>query len=121
MKSKQLASTDERHLQNFTFSKYQQINGWLSCKYLKLTKAHMHINLSFSPKFLSILRTLKSESRFSTLQLLWNRIKTRLESEEICIIGCLMLWRRFQRLVHRNSKRPSYYILSMTQNKHLIV
>ena len=73
------------------------------------------------PEFLSILRILNSESRFSILQLVWNRLETSLENEGICIIGCLMLWRCFQyelnslitriftRFVHRNSKRRSYY------------
>ena len=129
MKLKQLASTDGRHLRNFTFLKYQQTNGWLSYKLFKTHKSiltYAHKCVFLSPKFLSISRTLKSESRFSTLQLVWNRIKTRLENEQICTIGCLMLWRCFQyelnslitriftRFVHRNSKRRSYYILSMT-------
>ena len=29
LKLKQLASTNERHLRNFTFMKYQETNGWL--------------------------------------------------------------------------------------------
>ena len=129
MKLKQLASTDERHLiRNFTFLKYQQTNGWFNISQTFKThqSTYAHKCAFLSSKFLSSLRTLKSESRFSTLQLLWNRIKTRLENEEFCIIGCLMLWRCFQyelnsvitriftRFVHRNSKRRSYYILSMT-------
>ena len=43
------------------------------------------------PKVLSILRILNSESRFSILQFVWNRIETRVENEELCITGCLML------------------------------
>ena len=103
-------------------------NKWMVI--LQTFKPHLstyaHKCVFLFPKFLSTLRTSESESRFSTFQLLCNRIKTRLENKEIFITGCLMLWRCFQyelnslitriftRFVHRNSKRRYYYILSMT-------
>ena len=128
--------TDERHLRNFTFLKYQQTNGWLSCKLLKLTKPHMHINVSFSPQ-VSIsfknIKYLKSESWFSTLQLLWNRIKThsRMKKYASLDVWCCgaafstnwtpLSWESSHVLCTRIAKDDLIIYSLWHQNKYLIV
>ena len=86
-------------------------------------KGHMRTNVCFSLPSLISFKNIK----------VWIMIfhsSTPLEQNQDSlgewIIGCLMLWRCFQcelnslimriftRFVHRNSKRRSYYILSMT-------
>ena len=116
--------------------KYQQTHGWIYL-YLAKFKTYKNTEMCLSlPEFISIFKISNSESRSSILQLVWNRIETRLQNKEICMIGCLMQWRSFQyelsslimriftRFMHRNSKRRYYnYRLNMTpeQTSHNLI
>ena len=88
--------------------------------------------MSFSPRISINFKNIKVSIKIlSILQLVWNRIETGLEKEEIFIIGCLMLWCCFQ--CELNSRESSHVLCTgiakddlilfsvWHQNKHLII